>query len=538
MNADLNPVDLNQDELHRLISAWCDEVIADVDFRRLQGILIADSQARLNFISYMGVHGGIKTEIVGQEHLEAFVPLPLEKTSSVRSELGRPKPQFLKFKRWQGVRIERIAWAAVLLIAVLGGTQAWYRLTASAPSPPGSAPNRQLLAQSHPETSRSAEFGHPEVDRSENNPSEVEHSTVLARVSEQSADCHWYFDRSGKVPTDLVRSGDTVRVTSGIMKLLFRNETLVTLHSPAIFEVVSEMRARVLLGKVTTKIGPNAKGFSIITPQATVIDLGTEFGIDVNPIGVTDVVVFKGAVDVDYPTTLEGAARQQRLHTGEAVHLDATGTASRIVAITNGQFSDKLVPESVRPPIITAVRDNIIQRDSAWNYYEIVHGGMAEDAKAFVDRDHEWNGVTTSGMPSYLLGGDYVKTFNNDKVRHDIEITVTVAHPCRLCILFDDRIPVPNWLQEGFRYTGDKIGVDEGPYFVDGKLRTEHQTDVGPGVSVDNIDSVWVRDILVPGSVHLGATETPISSINMYGIVAVPLGDVKQRSRDDHQIHN
>ncbi|HZZ28984.1 MAG TPA: FecR family protein [Pirellulales bacterium] len=394
------------------------------------------------------------------------------------------------------------------------------------------------MVEAQPEASKPIESVPYDTDHPGTNHLEPDRAPVLARVSEQTADCQWYFDRSGKVPTDMVRSGDTVRVTNGMMKLLFDNETIVTLHSPAIFEVVSEMRARVLLGKVTAKIGPKAKGFSVVTPQATVIDLGTEFGIEVNELGATDVVVFKGAVDVDYPTTLEGTARQQRLRTGEAVHLDASGTASRIVSITNGQFSDKPVPEPLRPPIITAVRDNI-QRESsaAWNYYEIVHNGMAEDAKAFVDREaHEWNGVTVAGLPPYLLGGDYVKTFNNDKVKHDIEINITVARPCRLFILFDDRIPAPAWLQESFRNTGDKIGVDEGPYVVNGKLRTEHQSGVGPGVSIDNVDSVWERDILVPGSVQLGATETPISSINMYGIVAVPLDEIPQKLRDRGQV--
>lgn len=510
MTSDLKPIDPNGDELHRLISAWCDEAISALDLARLQSLLSTNPQARLDFISYMGVHGGIKTQIIGQEHLESYVPLPLPAplNATALTEPGHLGPQLLKFQRWLGFRPARIAWAAALLVAVIGGLT-WYRWPTRATSPTGSAHDRPTLVQAHPDTLE---------------PAAGDISTVLARVSEQSADCKWYFDRSGKVPTDMVRSGETVRVTSGMLKLLFQNGTQVTLHAPAIFEVVSDMRARVLLGKVTAKIGPDAKGFSVVTPQATVIDLGTEFGIEVSDVGATDVVVFKGAVDVDYPTTLVGAARQQRLRTGEAVHLDASGTASRIVAITNGQFSDKPAPESLRPPIITAVRDNI-QRES-WNYYEIVHAGMAEDAKAFVDREtHEWNGVTPGGMPPYLLGGDYVKTFNNDKVRHDIEITLTVAHPCRLYVLFDDRIPPPSWLEEGFRKTGDKIGVDEGPYVVNGKLRTDHQPGVGPGVSIDNIDSIWVRDILTPGSVHLGATETPSSAINMYGIVAVPIDD-------------
>jgi hypothetical protein len=509
--------DFTSDELRRLVSAWCDEVISEADLARLQAELLADEHARLEFIAYMNVHGAIKTEIIGREHLEAFVALPQNQqhhsaqsestTSTPAAEQEHAKPRLIKLQRWLGIdRPARWSWAAALLLVLAGGALAWQLFLIQAVPP---AVDHPAIAQTQPTAPPTAGSLTP--------------AAILARVSEQSPDCQWYFDRSGKLATDEVRRGDTVRVTSGIMKLRFQNETLVTLHAPALFEIVSEMRARVLLGKVTAKIGPTAKGFSVITPQATVVDLGTEFGIQVNDVGATDVVVFKGAVDVDYPATLEGAARQQRLRTGEAVHLDAAGTASRIVSITNGQFADQPRRE-LRPPIITEVRDNIQREAGSWNYYEIVHAGMAEDAKAFVDREaHEWNGITPAGMPSYLLGGDYVKTFNNDKVRHEIEITLSVAQPCRLYILFDDRIPPPRWLEENFRPTGDKIGVDEGPWMSNNKLRTEHQAGVGPGVSIDNIDSVWVRDIPAPGAIELGGTETPINSINMYGIVAVPL---------------
>ena len=58
---------------------------------------------------------------------------------------------------------------------------------------------------------------------------------------------------------------------------------------------------------------------------------------------------------------------------------------------------------------------------------------MQEDAKAFADREeHEWNGITSDGMPAYLLGGDYVKTFNNDKIKNDIEITVKLDRAAKL----------------------------------------------------------------------------------------------------------
>jgi hypothetical protein len=349
---------------------------------------------------------------------------------------------------------------------------------------------------------------------------------VLAEVVLETTDCEWSLDHHTDAPRGAIRSGDMIRVAKGKMRLNYSNGVVLTLHGPALFEVISDMRGRALLGRLTAKIAKGAEGFSVLTPRATVIDLGTELGIEVDDAGATDVVVFEGSVDLNYRLQDGGAELQRRLFTGEAMRLDPYGTISRIVSISNQRFSDDLltsVSESPQEAIISSVRDNI-QRETAWNYYEIVRGGMGEDARAYVDRQsHEWNGLDESGMPAYLIGGDYVKTFNNDKCRKDIEIIVTIDAPCKMYILLDDRISPPQWLRDSFRDTGDKIGIDGGPWIYNGVLSQGVTAGVGPGVSVDDKLSVWVRTVESPGPVRLGATETPHDDLNMYGIVAVPL---------------
>ncbi len=158
--------------------------------------------------------------------------------------------------------------------------------------------------------------------------------------------------------------------------------------------------------------------------------------------------------------------------------------------------------------------------------YEIVPGGMREDAKAFVDRlHHEWNGVDTQGMPNYLIGGDYVKPFNNDKMMSNIEVRVTLDQPATLYLLWCNRVVPPDWMLENFENTGDEIGVDEGYHvFENGAVHDRDGPGVGPGVSVDSIHTVWRRVIPKPGTVRLGPTgATDLDDLNMYGIVAVPL---------------
>jgi hypothetical protein len=296
-------------------------------------------------------------------------------------------------------------------------------------------------------------------------------------------------------------------------------------------EALSPMRARAIRGRIAAEVSDDGHGFTIQTPQATVVDLGTVFGVEVGDEGATDVVVFKGAVDLHFDRAGGAAAQEEplRLTSGEAMRLKRGRTPSRIVSIYSDRFSSRAGDAAdgpARPVLISAVTDNIDRDEQSWNYYEIVHRGMREDAKAFVDRvAHEWNGVTPQGMPEFLLGGDYVKTFNNDKYFRDLELFVTIDRPCNLYILVDDRAAPPSWLRQQFEDTGQNIGLDVGPFrrVEDGVLIEDRQPGVGPGVLVDNEFSIWRRTIDAPQIVHLGSNEADHRYINMYGIVAVPL---------------
>jgi len=134
-----------------------------------------------------------------------------------------------------------------------------------------------------------------------------------------------------------------------------------------------------------------------------------------------------------------------------------------------------------REPLISDVRDNIERDPTMLSFYEIIPGGMAEDALAYVDRvAHQYNGVTAEGLPS-CLGADYVKTFNRDKYNRKLKLInsskdsersrleVTLSAPAKLYVLFDNRWPPPRWLTREFRDTGDDIGLDRGPFQSVGK---------------------------------------------------------------------
>ncbi len=504
MSNEGSPSDLNGEQLRRMISAWCDGRISDAEFERLQAALKGSREARATYIAYMGVHAGVHGETAAKEFLQSVAPhLCVSEPSIGPNDRESVPPQRRTTPKHWGSRL------AVAIVACLTIVAAVSWLPALTRNPQHDSP-ADRIAESRPA---------PIVE-----PDSV--PVVLAHVVHQTPDCEWSLDHKRNSPTSAICRGDMIRVARGIMKFQFENGTVLTLHGPALFEVVSDMRGRALLGKLTAKIAKGAEGYSVLTPRATVVDLGTELGIEVDDAGATDVVVFEGSVDLRYRSQPGGQAQQRRLTMGEAMHFDAYGTISRITSITDQRFSDEPfdpAQDAQRPAIISAVRDNI-QRQTTWNYYEIVHSGMREDARAFVDREaHEWNGLDNKGMPKYLVGGDYVKTFNNDKCRKDIEIIVALEAACKLYILVDDRISPPGWLRQQFRDTGDKIGIDGGPWVYNAVASQGVQSAVGAGQSIDDVLSVWVRDVTEAGPVRLGATETPHDDLNMYGIVAVPL---------------
>ena len=62
---------------------------------------------------------------------------------------------------------------------------------------------------------------------------------------------------------------------------------------------------------------------------------------------------------------------------------------------------------------------------------------------------------------SFLVGGDYVMTFNEDKTVTELELTVELAQPANLYILIDNRVPPPEWLTRDFIDTNADVGLDE-----------------------------------------------------------------------------
>ena len=318
-----------------------------------------------------------------------------------------------------------------------------------------------------------------------------------------------------------LRIGDVLRFEAGEVSLVFDSGVEVSIRGPAEFEVRATDRAFSRLGLITARVGRDGSGFTIETPVATVVDLGTEFVVGVSPSGSTDVAVFSGLVDLSIGAGRQTVTEPRRVTQGEALRIDESGRLDRIVSIASDRFPDaRAVRPPVVDPLILDVRDNRAIGHTS-KFYRVARGGLHEDALAYVDRNHEWNGVDARGLPSFLVGAEYVMPYNDDKFAVDLEVDVDLARPAAIFIFLSDSMPVPDWLRRDFLYTGEKIGLDEGRNRY---VRTR-TSGVGPGKSIDTVFSVWRRDVREASTITLGAPAQPegVAGFNMYGIAAVPL---------------
>jgi hypothetical protein len=69
------------------------------------------------------------------------------------------------------------------------------------------------------------------------------------------------------------------------------------IEGPAELQLISSGEATCTRGKLSANVPPQAKGFRINTPKGTIVDLGTEFGLDVSEAS-SEVHVFKGEVEL------------------------------------------------------------------------------------------------------------------------------------------------------------------------------------------------------------------------------------------------
>ena len=145
-----------------------------------------------------------------------------------------------------------------------------------------------------------------------------------------SLDAHWAKNSPHPKMGEGLSAGP-MRLESGVVEVTFATHAAVAIEGPAQFTLTGVNSMELESGKISTYVPRSAAGFTVKTPAATVVDLGTRFGAIVSSERTSEVDVFQGSVALTAKAGAENRAGKWRLTQNMAVIADehgvVTGTA-------------------------------------------------------------------------------------------------------------------------------------------------------------------------------------------------------------------
>jgi hypothetical protein len=383
-------------ELRELINAMCDGLANRDVVQRLEEQLGNDPDAVRGFVEYLDMHAALRW-------LVAPVSMPDDQLVHPSASVDRPKS--LPWRLARSINQHGLAvLAASLLLCVL----------------------TFLLGNLGSSIGFLAEGG----ARLDPGASGIDSNDIgVARIT-GLVDCKWKTSHEKLDFGQAIPSGQSIELTQGLLQFTFDSGAKVIMQGPARFTPQSGMDAQLAHGKVSAVVPERARGYTVTTPTAEIVDLGTEFAVDVDENGTTEVHVLDGDV------VARGRLPDGKLR-GEAVHArksDALRFVSHVedigrMAAQPEKFARHITPkltEEELPPLpvvhdleLWVAADLLVNRDdtgrvSAWRDICIGDNQAANDACQFLrDNQPMWVADSGLGQPSIRFNGDSTRLFTD-----------------------------------------------------------------------------------------------------------------------------
>jgi hypothetical protein len=196
--------------------------------------------------------------------------------------------------------------------------------------------------------------------------------TMLVGQITGMVDCKWADPATAPVSKH-VAMDQKIALASGLMEITYDSGAKVILQGPVTYVVESSnggfMSIGKLVGSVTTT---DARGFAIRTPNATVTDLGTEFGVEVSKQGDTTSHVFRGSVELRTTSADKTAKSVVRvLHANESARVESNAYdagGNRIIVSDSSAEPVEFVREIPERTAKTAERSDRMEVIAYWQF--------------------------------------------------------------------------------------------------------------------------------------------------------------------------
>jgi len=145
-------------------------------------------------------------------------------------------------------------------------------------------------------------------------------------VVTQSYDTQWSGDTRLQVGSSV--SPGRVVLKSGHAQFEFYHGAVVVVEGPADLEFINASTMRCINGRLRAFIPPPAEGFTVLSAQFELVDLGTEFVLDVAKDGSSSVHVLDGEVELYKPDSNRSAASRHGIKEQNGATVSVSGEVS------------------------------------------------------------------------------------------------------------------------------------------------------------------------------------------------------------------
>lgn len=240
------------DSIRSLIFQAIDQTISADDFARLQDAIEQSDEVRTEYLRAIGLCESL-SEIAADER---------DSEGGTKSVNSHASSEFTPASQQTSRRLTATHWvrmvAAATAIMIVGSAAFWF---------------------GHRDGSRRQEEFAGGGEITDTNP---EPESVIAghATLRRSVDVRWTEELNSYREGDVLPAG-MLQFDQGVAEIDFFCGATLIVEGPATLDVDSDWQVRVANGRLRANVPPAARGFMVMAAGSTIIDLGTEFALDV-----------------------------------------------------------------------------------------------------------------------------------------------------------------------------------------------------------------------------------------------------------------
>lgn len=159
-----------------------------------------------------------------------------------------------------------------------------------------------------------------------------------------------------KNPPQRLQANTNYELVRGRIEALLDNGAHIAIEAPAKWRIESPLRMTLSLGRISAHVPATATGFTVVTPSANVVDVGTDFVVDVDRQGQSSIAVAQGVVRLALLQQLEVSTPDpppppREIIGGEAVIVTAPKDNITPAVIKEVPYDDSVAKKIVPPAV-------------------------------------------------------------------------------------------------------------------------------------------------------------------------------------------